>query len=273
MAFCFYCAEPFDANHRNVCQKKPQNQSQVNALALNDLDVVLTDEVLNQLATEDALTEDFCQLSLNALVGTDSGDAMKVRALVKNKVMLILIDSGSSHSFVSQNFLNTVGIQSKPAPPKQVKLANGEFLVTDQWVPQLEWWTNGYTLHTDMKVLDMAAYDAILGFDWLKRNNPMWCDWSSQILKYQHKGQEVVIQGVPAPLKTVQEVDLAKVVKWTAGNDVWAIALVDKIPPVTDHSELPEVQKLLQDYQDVFQQPTTLPPQRFYDHQIPLLPG
>lgn len=69
---CFYCAEPFDANHRNVCTKRPQQPTQVNALVLNDLDVVLNDDVLNKLAMEDALTKDFCQLSLNALAGTDS---------------------------------------------------------------------------------------------------------------------------------------------------------------------------------------------------------
>ena len=42
---CFYCSEPFDANHLKSCTKRPQPQ--LNALALNDLDVVLTEEVLN----------------------------------------------------------------------------------------------------------------------------------------------------------------------------------------------------------------------------------
>lgn len=69
---------------------------------VNDLDVVLTDEVLNHLALEDALTKDFCQLSLNAMFGTDHGDALRIRALVKNKVMLNLVDIGSSHSFVNE---------------------------------------------------------------------------------------------------------------------------------------------------------------------------
>jgi hypothetical protein len=34
-----------------------------------------------------------------------------------------------------------------------------------------------------------------------------------------------------------------------------------------------EVQQLLQEFQDVFEQPTKLPPERFYDHHIPLLPN
>ena len=69
------------------------------------MDVTLTDEVLKQLEIEDALAEEFCTLSLNALAGTEHGYAMKLRSLVKNKVFLLLVDSGSSHSFVSSTFL------------------------------------------------------------------------------------------------------------------------------------------------------------------------
>jgi hypothetical protein len=68
---------------------------------VNDLDVELSEETLNQLVVEDALTEEMGQLSLNALAGTEVGDSMRIRALVHNKVMLILDDSGRFHSFVS----------------------------------------------------------------------------------------------------------------------------------------------------------------------------
>lgn len=87
---------------------------------------------------EDALAADFGTLSLNAIPGTDDGEVMRLRALVKNKVMLMLVDSGSSHCFVSSTFLKKLGIQSIPAPPKTVKVANGEVLISDQMVPQLE---------------------------------------------------------------------------------------------------------------------------------------
>lgn len=131
--------------------------------------------MLTQLAVEDSLAAEFCQLSLNALAGTDNGEALKVRALVKNKVMLMLVDSGSTHSFVSRSFLEKVGISSVPTAPAQVKLANGETMVTDQWVPKFDWWINGYTLQADMKVLELGVYDAILGYDWLKQENHGVC--------------------------------------------------------------------------------------------------
>jgi hypothetical protein len=49
---CFNCGEKFVPGHLEVCTKR--NKPQANALVLNDLDRELTDEVLNELATEDA---------------------------------------------------------------------------------------------------------------------------------------------------------------------------------------------------------------------------
>jgi hypothetical protein len=95
----------------------------------------LNDEVLNELTMEDALAENFCQLSLNALSGTDSGSCLKLKAKVKHKSMLILVDSGSSHNFVSENFLHATDISPVPAPARKVKVANGTILTSDRMVP------------------------------------------------------------------------------------------------------------------------------------------
>jgi hypothetical protein len=103
--------------------------------------------------------------------------------------MLILVDTGSSHSFISQNFVQMLNIPTLPMSPQHVNLANGDILITNQWVPNLEWWSNGYTVQTTMKVLHMPAYDAILGYDWLKSNSSMQCNWAEKTLEFQHKGQ------------------------------------------------------------------------------------
>jgi hypothetical protein len=161
---CYFCGNKFDGNQLQMCTKchKPQ----LNALVINDLDAELTEETLNQLEVEDVLIAEMGQLSLNVLSGTESGDATRIRALVHNKVMLILVDSSSSHSFVSHSFLLNIGIQSCVAVPMNVTVTNGDTLVSDQQVSELEWLAQGYTFHTIMRVLDIGAYDAILGYCW-----------------------------------------------------------------------------------------------------------
>jgi hypothetical protein len=154
----------------------------LNSLVLNDLNVELTNDTLNQLEADDILTVEMGQLSLNAMSGTDSGDSMRICALVHNKVMLILVDSGSSHNFVGPAFLLQTGIPSQSVAPMQVRAANGEVLSSDHQVKDLEWWAQGYTFHTTMRVLEMGAYDAILGYDWLSAHSPMMCHWDRKLL-------------------------------------------------------------------------------------------
>jgi hypothetical protein len=52
------------------------------------------------------LTENFGQLSINAMARTEAANSIKLKAIVQNKTMLILVDTGSSHSFVSSHFVN-----------------------------------------------------------------------------------------------------------------------------------------------------------------------
>jgi hypothetical protein len=54
----------------------------VNAIVINDLGAELTEETLNQLEMEDVITAEMSQLSLNVISGTESGDSMRIQALV-----------------------------------------------------------------------------------------------------------------------------------------------------------------------------------------------
>jgi hypothetical protein len=222
---------------------------------------------------EDTLASEFGTLSLNALSGTDEGEAIKIRALLKNKVMLILVDSGSSHSFVSSSLLAQVGIQPLPMQPKLIRVANGETLVCASFVPQLAWWTQGHTMHSDMLVLDLGGYDAILGFDWLKTHSPMHCHWANRTITFLHQGRLINLQGVQPPELELPELKADQLVKWAAGNDIGAFAIVEVVKDTTVPSMAPQVQTLLEEYKDVFEDPQTLPPERLLDHSIPLLPN
>lgn len=225
------------------------------------------------MALEDALAEEFCQLSLNAISSTEDGEPMKLRAVVKNKVMLTLVDSGSSHSFVSEQFLQKVGITPVPATPKLVRVANGEFMLSDKCVFQLDWLCSGVPLTTNMRVLNLGAYDAILGYDWLKMHSRMHCDWEKKILQFQEQDKWIRLHGVDESRGPVKALSANQLVKCYKGNDIWALVLLSSQETDEAAAVLPEVEALLHQYQDVFQDPKALPPHRTYDHTIPLMPG
>lgn len=151
-------------------------------------------------------------------------------------------------------------------------MANGQVLHTDKMVSKMEWWCRGHTLCTDMQVLDLSAYDAILGYDWLRENSPMTCHWGDHTVEFLHKGTNIKLQGVHTPPLELSTLSADSFLKWHQGNESWALAVVNFVDsqPVVP---LPEIEALLTEFEDVFAKPSQLPPPRVYVHTIPLLPN
>lgn len=238
-----------------MCAKK--NKPHVNALVLNDLDREISEEVLNELAINEALTENFGQLSLNALAGTQSADSIQLKATVQNKTMLILVDTGSSHCFVSSHFVNLNKLPTVPISHQKVKLANGNWMTATQQVKGLKWYIQGNTFQTDMVVLDLLPYDAILGFNWLKAFSPMQCDWQAKTLQFKHKNKDVLLRGIQPQPMFLNTISAKQIYKSSQGNDIWAFVIVEPadVVPSTDikkDTNDEDIQLLLQQYADVF---------------------
>jgi hypothetical protein len=69
--------------------------------------------------------------------------------------MILLVDSGSTTTFVTKSFALRAGCTVSPAPAVPVKLANGHMLTSNEQVKGLQWWTQGNTFNTDMRILDL----------------------------------------------------------------------------------------------------------------------
>jgi hypothetical protein len=273
---CFVFGEKYDAGHDAKCKRK--GPMQLNTLSVEDLSLELSEEVLQQLDQEDQLGDEPCKLSLQAISGTESMQSIRLQALVKDQAFLLLVDTGSSATFINSAFVQQVGLPSISCPAVKVKVANGQELVSDSMIPAVEWWCNGHSFSTDMRILELGSYDAILGFDWLQNYDPMIYHWKQKALEFYHKGTKVRLQGVitSSPQK-VEKLSVLQLTKWLQGNEVWALALVD----FNIHSSVVEcstgpsgqLQELLSEFSDVFEDPQDLPLVRVFDHAIPLLPG
>jgi hypothetical protein len=159
---CFCCGDKFDQHHQ--CAKK----AEVHMLSSDDHQAEILEEVLELLELQDLANAQELSLSVNAISGSQSDGTICIRALVQNQVMLLLVDSGSSHTFVNANFAQRLQCPTISIPAVSVKVANGEMLQCAEMVPQLQWRAQGHSFATDIKVLPRSGYDAILGVDWLK---------------------------------------------------------------------------------------------------------
>jgi hypothetical protein len=120
-----------------------------------------------------------------------------------------------------------------------------------------------------MRVLELEAYDTILGYDWLKKHNPMSCHWDLKIMEFQERGQHVHLQGIQQEQLSLDAMSPEQFVKCYIGNDIWALTVVQTVST----SPIEEVPHAIdQEFPDVFEDPNELPTHKAYDHSIPLLP-
>uniref|UniRef100_A0A8R7ULP6 Uncharacterized protein n=1 Tax=Triticum urartu TaxID=4572 RepID=A0A8R7ULP6_TRIUA len=89
----------------------------------------------------------------------------------------MLVDSGSSHSFICELLTTQLQGVVKARHPLAVRMANGGVIRCDQELPACQWQTHGVTLDTNLKVLPLGCYDVILGIDWLAQHSPMKVHW------------------------------------------------------------------------------------------------
>jgi ribosomal protein L32 len=88
---CFSCGEKFIPGH--VCTKPSIAQVHAMDTSMNGTEI-FSDEVENQETAMAAM-----QLSINVLSGSDHPSTIRLRALIGNQAVLILLDSGSSQSW------------------------------------------------------------------------------------------------------------------------------------------------------------------------------
>lgn len=100
---CFKCGDRYSREHR--CK----SATQLLTIQVGDYGEVLNDDAVHALDLLDAPAEqdpatECCVLSTHAVAGSESPRTICLHALVGNQVMLLLVDSRSTHSFVSKSF-------------------------------------------------------------------------------------------------------------------------------------------------------------------------
>lgn len=191
--------------------------------------------------------------------GSDKGCTLKFQGVLLNHSVLILLDSGSSHTFVS-NHLRDKHQPTHVVPISvSVRVANGEVLLCEEKWLQVPWQIQGCTFLSDILFLPLRGCDMVVGMDWLQTFSPMRVDWVQQWLAIPYQGQEVILYGHTHPIPECTVVELL---------------LVSDDTSVRPSSQLPDqIQALLEQYASIFEDPQGLPPSRDCDHTIPLVPS
>jgi len=89
----------------------------------------------------------FMAVSQAAVTGTDGPKTLRLHGTLQGHPVLILVDSGSSHTFVSKQLaLSSLSGVHPLQTTVQVKVANGDILLCDSFIAQAVWSVDGFPL-------------------------------------------------------------------------------------------------------------------------------
>ena len=198
-------------------------------------------------------------ISLSATSGTSAPYTVRLQGICQGQSISILIDSGSTHSFVSDSAAAHLKGASRLLSPVSVKVADGSRVPCTQMFPSAEWTVQGYSFKT-VRIFPLAAYDVVLGMDWLEAYSPMKIHWKDKWISMPYQGKHIVLQGV---LPLSDQLDMLHVVY---------LLQSDNSAPFSADLD-PIISSVLHKHQTIFEEPKGLPPSHSCDHTIPLIPG
>uniref|UniRef100_A0A453QMI9 Retrotransposon gag domain-containing protein n=1 Tax=Aegilops tauschii subsp. strangulata TaxID=200361 RepID=A0A453QMI9_AEGTS len=218
--------------------------------------------------------EDLCLLSTAATSGTESPRAFRMLGTLQGKSLLMLVDSGSSHSFINSEIAKDWPEVQAMSKPLRVRVADGAVTVCNTEVPGCEYHIQGHVFQSTLKLFPLRSYDMILGMDWLESRGLMNIDWGAKSMIFQHQGQFIQLQGVSADAHKCPSISTVQLQLLQAQEAVFALVQLCSVKPEGDSSSIPAVvQELLAEFSELFEEPRGLPPHRSFDHAIDLLPG
>lgn len=149
----FNCNEKFAPGHKckikqlYVLEILPDQEPELDAIDVNDtIDISLTPEI-----------------SLHALTGIATPNTKRVTGLINGKRLHILINSESTHNFITPKCAKKLGCHNITAPTFHVQVANGAALSCNEILHKVPMDIQGFPFHTHMFTLDLQGSDAVLG--------------------------------------------------------------------------------------------------------------
>ncbi|XP_038990616.1 uncharacterized protein LOC120113567 [Hibiscus syriacus] len=211
------------------------------------------------------------EISINAITGNTGYNTLRIQGHISGKPLNILIDSGSTHSFITGQW-SKEGVEVEQTHPLTITVANGEKLYSSAMSKNLRWGMQGSQFEHDFRVLALEWSDMVLGVDWLRKYSPLLMDFNHMTLSFQKDGKDVILKGRQnsSNVRLISNSKLQKLME--KHNDLTGEIFM--LSGENNPNVVPaELQDLLEEYLVVFEEPKGMSPSREHDHSIILKEG
>ena len=146
--------------------------------------------------------EGVVELCIKSVVGLTNVGTMKIRGEIQGKEVIVLVDCGATHNFISDKLVATLQLPTKDTSNYGVILGSGTAIKGKGVCEQVKLNLNGWMITTDFLPLELGGVDVILGMQWLYSLGVTEVDWKKLVMTFSHNNKRVIIKGDPSLTKT-----------------------------------------------------------------------
>ncbi|KAL0536628.1 hypothetical protein IC582_025586 [Cucumis melo] len=265
---CFRCNGKYSTDHK--CKMKELHELKMFVVIEEGEEYEIIEENATEEKTLAVLQVEeehkaFAELFLNSVVELNDPSTLKVRGKLQGREVIILIDCGATHNFISEKLVKSLQLPIEETAHYGVILGSGTAIQGkgEEFLP-----------------LELGGVDVVLGMQWLHSLGVTVVDWKNLTLTFSAEGKQICVKRDPSLTKA--RISLKSMFKtWVDQDEGFfiecrAIEVCEENELSNAGTVLPEaesLQMMLKQFEDVFDWPKKLPLRRKIEHQIHLKEG
>lgn len=204
------------------------------------------------------------EMSLYSFFGWSLLTTIKIRGKIGKTSVVVLIDSGATHNFISPEVVKKTRLQPSSGCNLTVMVRTGISVNCSGICRRVELQLQSVLVTMDFIVLEPGSADVILGVQLLRTLGKCEVDWQNHELSFMTKLGRVTLKGDVSTEGVLQDQSVE-----CSGMD-WNWTTITMFTATSESvSVAPScVTEVLRKFEDVFAEPTEPPPNRGFEHSI-----
>ena len=141
-------------------------------------------------------------LSLSSMVGLSAPHSLKIRGRIKDREVIVLIDSRASHNFISTTLVEELGLEMSQTKEFGVILGTGVEIRTFGVCWKIKLHVAELEVIYEFFFIPLGSSEVILGYQWLASLGESCMNWGRMSMKFKMGNTRVHLQGDSSLCKT-----------------------------------------------------------------------
>jgi len=153
-------------------------------------------ETQTTLDTDTTNMPDEPVISLHALTNISSPQNLKIQGFIKHQLVVVLIDSGSTHNFVYKRVVEVVHCFVRAVSHFQGFIVDVGTMKCEEFYENIKLQMGDYHLKTQMFAMEMGGCDIFLGAIWLHTLVPIIMEFHEIYVSFKQNDHTYTLRGL-----------------------------------------------------------------------------